>query len=74
MRLDETIHDLMIDLQTANDTDITRIAEKLHQLRLHTAGDDRSLVIQAIQECRDLLTPAGILRRALTTRRESDAA
>jgi hypothetical protein len=77
--LEMTIIGLMDDLGTADDGAVQRVADKLHKLRLLTAGSDRELVNQAIQECRDLLSPGGRLRRAVALAAqqqtgESDAA
>ncbi len=61
----EVIENLVKSLGTASDQTIERAAAKLDKLRTLTAGRDREVVLWALAECRDLLEPAGRLRRAL---------
>ncbi len=63
--IEGAMRDLLDVLATGSDAEIDAALVKLDQLRRHTAGLDREMVIDAIQECRRLKTPAGQLRRAV---------
>lgn len=63
--MEAQIMEVVDRLQTATDEQIRSAVDKLDRLRQRIAGVDRETVIWAIQECRELLSPAGRLRRAL---------
>jgi hypothetical protein len=63
--METTIRDLVDSLAMAQDGQIEATRAKLDRLRRLTSGADRELVCWALVECRELLTPAGRLRRAL---------
>jgi hypothetical protein len=65
MSVEDVIFDLMNVLATGSDAELNHALAKLDQLRRRTAGTDRERVIEAIGECRDLMSPAGRLQRAL---------